>query len=69
MIIFTKHALKRMKEREISKADIAKVIRNPDYIQRDFKRIVANKKLNGKILEIIFLKENKKTIILTCYYL
>jgi len=69
MIIFTKHALKRMNERGILRMDMAKVIKNPDYIQRDFKKIIANKKLNGKVLEMVFIRENKKIIILTCYYL
>lgn len=69
MIIFTRHAITRMKERGILRKDIEKVIKNPDYIQRDNNRVIANKKLNQKILEIIFVKENTKTIILTCYYL
>jgi len=69
MIIFTKHAINRVKERGILKRDILKVLENPDYIKRDNKRIIANKKLNKETLEIIFVRENNKTIILTCYYL
>lgn len=69
MIIFTKHAIDRMRERGILRKDIEKVIKNPDYIQRDNNRVIANKKLNKKTLEVVFIKENTKTIILTCYYL
>ncbi len=69
MIVFTKHAITRMKERGILKRDIEKVIKNPDYIYRDNHRVIENKKLNKKTLEIVFIRENTKTIILTCYYL
>lgn len=69
MIIFTKHAINRLKERGILKSDIVKALENPDYIKRDNNRIIANKKLNKKTLELVFVKENHKTIILTCYYL
>lgn len=69
MIIYTKHAIKRIKERGISKSDIEKVIKNPDHIQRDNNRIIANKKVNKRTLEIVFIKEDRKTIILTCYHL
>jgi len=58
-----------MKERGILKRDIEKVIKNPDYIYRDNHRVIENKKLNKKTLEIVFIRENTKTIILTCYYL
>lgn len=69
MIIFTKHAIIRMRERGILRKDIEKVIKNPDYIQRDNNRIIVNKKLNKKTLEVVFIKGDTKTIILTCYYL
>ncbi len=69
MIIFTKHAITRMKERNVLKKDIEKVIKNPDYIQGDNNRVIVNKRLNRKTLEVVFVKENKKIIILTCYFL
>lgn len=67
--MFTKHAINRMEERNISRKNGEKVIKNPDYIYRDNNRIIANKKLNEKTIEIIFVRENNKTIILTCDYL
>ena len=48
MIILTKHARIRMKERGISKSDLEKVLINPDKIQRENGRIIASKKINGK---------------------
>ena len=69
MIIFTKHAKDRMKERGILKRDIEKVLLNPDKIHRENHRIIASKTINKKILEVVYIIENSKKIILTCYYL
>jgi len=69
MIIFTKHAKDRMKERRILKRDIEKVLLNPDRIHRENHKIIAAKTINEKILEVVYIIENSKKIILTCYYL
>ena len=69
MIIFTKHARDRMRERNIFKSDIIKVILNPDKIQREDRRVIASKKINRKSLEIVYVIEDNKKIILTCYYI
>ena len=69
MIIFTKHAKDRMRERGILKSDIEKVILNPDKIQREDGRVTASKKINKEILEIVYVIENHNKIILTCYYI
>ena len=69
MIIFTKHAKDRMKERGILKRDIEKVLLNPDRIHRENHKVIASKIINKKILEVVYIIENSKKIILTCYYL
>ena len=69
MIILTKHAKDRMKERGILKKDIEKVLLNPDRIYRENHRIIASKRINKEILEVVYMVENNKKIILTCYYL
>ena len=69
MIIFTKHARDRMRERRILKSGIEKVILNPDRIQRENGRVVVSKRINRKSLEIIYVIEDNKKIILTCYYI
>jgi hypothetical protein len=69
MIILTKHAKDRMKERGILKKDIEKVLLNPDRIYRENHRIIASKRINKEILEVVYVVENNKKIILTCYYL
>jgi len=69
MIILTKHAKDRMKERGILKKDVAEVLLNPDRINRENHRIIVSKKINKEILEVVYAVENGKKIILTCYYL
>jgi hypothetical protein len=69
MIILTKHAKERMKERGILKKDIEKVLLNPDRIYRENHRIIASKRINKENLEVVYVVENNKKIILTCYYL
>jgi hypothetical protein len=69
MIILTKHARERMKERGILKKDIEKVLLNPDRIYRENLRIIASKRVNKEILEVVYVVGNNKKIILTCYYL
>jgi len=69
MIILTKHTKDRMKEREILKRDIEEVLLNPDRIHRENHRIIASKKINKKVLEVVYVVENSKKIILTCYHL
>lgn len=69
MIILTKHMKDRMIERGILKRDIEKVLLNPDRINRENHRVIASKRINKEILEVVYVVENNKKIILTCYYL
>jgi len=69
MIIFTKHTKDRMIERGILKRDIEEVLLNPERIHRENHRIIVSKRINKEILEVVYVVENNKKIILTCYYL
>jgi len=69
MLILTKHAKERMRERGISKKAIEKVLYNPDQIRRDDGMVAVSKKINGKNLELIYAIENSSKIIITCYYI
>jgi len=69
MIILTKHAKDRMKERGILKRDIEKALLNPDEIHRENHKVIVSKRINKEILEVVYVIENNKKIILTCYYL
>lgn len=69
MLYFTKHAKIRMEERGILKKDVERVIINPDKIFRENDRVIVSKRIDKKTLEVIYVIENSKKIILTCYYL
>lgn len=70
MFIFTKHAKKRILERGVSMPDIKRAFENPDSVKKDFDgKLVLNKRLNGKTVEIIYTAQNDKIIIITCYFL
>ena len=69
MIILTKHAKDRMRERGILRGNIEKTLLNPDTIHRENHKIIASKRPNKAILEIDYVIENNKKIVLTCYYL
>lgn len=69
MIIFTKHVRDRIEERGILTKTIEKILSNPDQIHRENHRVIASKKINKEILEVVYVIENNKKIVLTCYYL
>ena len=70
MIIFSDHAKERNLLRKIPKDRIIKTVENPDEIVKSVKnRKICRKKFGRKKLEVVTVKENKKTIIITQYYL
>jgi hypothetical protein len=58
-----------MKERGISGREIKKTINSADYIEHESNKIIATKKFDRKIIEVVFIKKNSKIIIITCYQL
>ena len=69
-IKYSPHANKRSRQRGISKRHVKLTLLKPDIIlPADRNRLMARKKLNGKTLEVIYVKENAKIIIVTLYYL
>lgn len=72
---FSIHFQQAIIERNISIDDLKKVIRNPDISHISFGgRTVAQKELNGKILEVVYtqsLASNAKCeyTIITAYYI
>ena len=59
MIIFTFHAIERMKKRGISKSEVLSCIRSPDKIERLNDLIRSIKKINEKVLVVIHRVEDK----------
>lgn len=56
--VFTKHTLKRMSERTIKKEWIENTIESPDYSVSKDHIIEANKKINNKMLKVVFVKKD-----------
>jgi len=59
LIIFTFHAIERMKKRGISKSEVLSCIRSPDKIERLNDLIRSIKKINEKVLVVIHRVEDK----------
>ena len=69
-IIYSSHAQKRMRERKISKTDVVLTIRDPNkQTSADRNRIIIQKKFGIRTLELIYVIENSKIIVITLYYL
>ncbi len=64
----TKHARERMMQYDISRNLVHKGFEDPDsVVPGDLGREIAQKRLNGHILRIIFQKEKDKNVIITVY--
>ncbi|KXB05922.1 hypothetical protein AKJ52_02815 [candidate division MSBL1 archaeon SCGC-AAA382C18] len=66
VIIFSSHSLEKIKERNISKSKIRKILKNPDEVQNGkYGRKIAHSFENDKLIRIIYNKkgENKYTVI------
>lgn len=69
-IKYSFHAKKRLKERKINKAAVLQVLAKPDNkvcVERN--RIIANKEFEGYNLEVVYVVENNRIVIITLYYL
>lgn len=65
-IIFTKHALERMKERKISEKEVKNTIKNPLHKSKDKNRFLAFKLRNNKQLLLVhYVLEGDKIIVVT----
>ncbi len=64
-LILTNHAKKRMIERKIKFNQIQDAINFPDYTIRRENRIEAYKRINDKLLNILYVQEGKFIKIVT----
>ena len=68
-IKYSPHARIRLRERDISVAQVRLTLANSDSVGKvDRNRLIARKKLNGATLEVIYVVENNQIIIITLYY-
>ncbi len=64
-LIFTNHAKQRIKERKIILQQIQETIDFPDYKISKENKIEAYKKIDNKLLKIVYIKEGKFIKIIT----
>jgi hypothetical protein len=67
-IKFTKHALQRIKKRNISKDEILYTINNPDLLKKDmYGNFVAQKIIERRLLRVFYFSEGDAKIVITAY--
>ena len=66
MIIFTNHALLKLKQRGISKAAVRETLKSPDYKFPSYSgRIIAYKKFDKPYLKVVYKIEEDNIIVIT----
>lgn len=67
---FTDHAQYRIRERKISIEDIKSVVRSPDFSKNSADGYIeSRKKIESKVLEVIYKKEGNVILVITSYHL
>lgn len=67
-IVFSDHALERIKERRIAKLKIYATVKNPQEKQLSFKgRDIYKRKYGKKTLEVVVKSEGKIIVIISAY--
>jgi len=68
LIRLTKHALERIKSRNISFVEIREAVMRPDVTFKDkYGNTIAQKQSNDKILRVVYRKKENDIIIITAY--
>ncbi|MCE4623239.1 MAG: DUF4258 domain-containing protein [Caldisphaeraceae archaeon] len=67
IIHYTLHALERMKQRGIDRELVYDCLRNPDKEEEIGNSLRCVKKLNGKVLVVIYERVNDTAIVITVY--
>jgi len=67
-IIYTLHAEEQLHERNILKLWIEETIKWPDQIKRQGDKYLVRRKLNGRSIEVVYIKE-KYIKIITTYWI
>ena len=68
MIIFTKHALERMKQRGITRDEVVQVLSmSKERLIDSLGHSIAQLDSNGKVLRVFFNERDKDIIVITVY--
>ena len=66
-LIYSSHARKRMRQRGIKERDILDIIEFPEYTLKRGEEIEAYKKLNGKMIKIVYVIKENYIKVITVY--
>ena len=67
-IVYTKHANEQIKERKILNIWVEETIKSPNQTKTNGNKHYVTKKLNGKTLRVVYVKENYIKVI-TSYFI
>ncbi len=67
LIIFSLHAKKRLKERTIKEKEVHEIIEIPEYTIRRGKIIEAFKKINNRLIKVVYIKKENYIKVITVY--
>jgi len=65
VIIYTKHAKKRMEERKIADSDVSTVLAKPEIEYTSYGRIVVIKTIEKRKVGVVYVKEGNDVIVVT----
>lgn len=69
MIIFTSHALSKLKQRGIPKFLVKRTLKSPDYITSSYSgRMIAYKKFDNLYLKVVYKIEEDNIIVITQHW-
>lgn len=68
MIVYSRHVRENMDERKIHPVWVEETIRSPDVTTREGVKWYAVKRLNGKTLKVVYVKE-KYIKVVTLYFI
>ena len=57
-IVFTKHAIDRLKKRKITKEEVERTIISPEKLIKEGGKYYANKNIGEGIIEVVYEREN-----------
>jgi hypothetical protein len=70
MIIFTNHALLKLKQRRISKTIVIKTLESPDYKFPSYSdRIIAYKKFDKLYLKVVYKIKEEDIVVITQHWI
>jgi hypothetical protein len=68
LIVFTKHALERMKQRAITRDEVIQALRaSKERVTDSLGHSIVQSENHGKILRVIYIEREKNIIVITVY--